>query len=186
MKKLIDYNAEFIPDLKLSDFTPGILVKLLTLYAKLYLAMDASWYSAVEEGVGEKEALACDIKAWESLSRYEMAMIKRELKIKGNDVIAFLKATQVCPWFQLIKSEVELQSENRATLTVTYCPTLNAFEQEGKGREKQICHIVEPGIFKGFASAINPAIEVKCLKMPPRKSNDEICCKWEFTLPNRP
>jgi len=185
MQRLIDYSAEFISDLRLSDFAPETLVRLLTLYARLYLAMDASWYYAVSQTLGNEEALTCDIKAWERLSQYEMAVIKRELKIRGNDVIAFLKATQICPWFQLIKSKVELLNENRATLTVTHCPTLDAFEQEGKGREKQICHIVEPGIFKGFASAINPDIEVECLKIPPRNNKDEICCKWEFSIPNK-
>ncbi len=182
MKKLSDYSGEFLPNLKLSDFSPDTLVQLLELYSKLYLAMDASWYLTVKERLGDKETLACDIQAWERMCKYEMAMLKRQLKIRGNDIIALMKATQVGPWFQLIDSKIEINNKNSAVLTVTYCPTLNALEQEGEGREDKICNIVEPRIFKGFASAVNPDIEVKCLKSPPRKSKDDICCQWEFSL----
>ena len=182
MKELSDYSGEFLPNLKLNDFSPTTLAELLTLYAKLYLAMDASWYLTVKERLGNKEALACDIQTWESMCKYEMAMIKRQLKIRGNDVTTFMKATQVCPWFQLIESKIEIKNKNSAMLTVTYCPTLNALEQEGEGREDEICNIVEPKILKGFASVFNPDIQVKCLKSPPRKSKDDICCQWEFSL----
>ena len=182
MGNLVDYSGKFIPELKVTDFTSDTVGKLLKLYARLYLAMDESWFSAVEQLLGNEVALACDIEAWERLIPYQIAAIKRKLKIKGNDVAALAKATQVFPWFQLIGSRIELQNEKLATLTVTYCPILNAFERKGNGREKQICHIVEPRIFKGFASAINPDIEVQCIKIPPRKSKEEICCKWEFWL----
>ena len=58
-------------------------------------------------------------------------------------------------------------------LTVTYCPTLDALEEEGEGREDEICNIVEPKILKAYASFFNPDIEVKCLKSPPRKSSEK-------------
>jgi len=177
-----DYSGEFVPKLKLRDFSPSALAELLTLYAKLYLAMDASWYLAVKGRLGNQEALACDLQAWENMCKYEMAIIKRRLKIRGNDITSFVKATQLCPWFQLIESKIEINGKNSASLTVTYCPTLNALEQEGMGREEQICNIVEPEILKGCASVFNPDIQVRCLKSPPRKSKGDICCKWEFSL----
>jgi hypothetical protein len=173
---------KFKPDLNLSDLDSSALLNLLQVYSKLYLAMDASWYAAVEQKFDEKAALDCDVNAWERMSQYEMALVKRGLNIKGRDLRAFLWTLKLSPWYQLIEAEIELQDDRHATLVVTNCPSLNAFEQEGKGRENQICRVVEPRIFGGFAKAINPAIQVKCLKAPPRCNQNEICCKWAFAL----
>ena len=182
MNKLNDYSGEFIPDLKFSDFTPDMLSELLKLYSKLYIAVDGFWYLAVKERINNEEALACDIKVWERGSKYELAKITKLLNINGNDVIALSKAMQVSPWFQHIKYKIEFDDKNNATLTVTDCPTLNALEKEGTGREEQICQIVEPKVFNEFALFFNPDIKVNCLKIPPRKSKDEICCQWKFSL----
>jgi len=181
LKKLSDYSGEFLPDLKLSDFSPGTLAQLLKLYAKLYIAMDGIWYRTLKERLGDKEALACDVQAWEDICRYEMARIKRQLKIRGNDIVALMKAFQLCPWCLMMEFDIKIKSKNSAVFTVTYCPTLDALEQEGGGRESEICKIVEPRIMKAYASSFDPDIEVKCLKSPPRKSKDDICCQWEFT-----
>jgi len=171
LNKLTDYSGEFRPDVKLSDFSPDTLAELLKLYARLYIAMDGIWYLTLKQRVGDKEALACDIQVWERTPKYEMAR-----------VIALMKAFQLCPWCLLMKFDIEIRNKNNALFTVTYCPTLDALEQEGKGRENEICNIVEPRIMKAYASAFNPDIEVKCLKSPPRKSRDDICCQWEFRL----
>ena len=182
LKKLTDYSGEFLPNLKLSDFSPDTLAELLKLYARLYIAMDGIWYLAVKERVGDEEALACDIQVWERNCKYEMARIKRQLKIRGNDIVALMKAFQLEPWCLLMKFDIEIRNKNSALYTVTYCPTLDALEAEGGGREEKICNLVEPRIMKAYACAINPDIEVKCLKSPPRKSKDDICCQWEFSL----
>ena len=182
LKKLSDYSGEFLPNLKLSDFSPDTLAELLKLYARLYIAMDGIWYLTLKERVGDKEALACDIQVWERNCKYEMARIKRQLKIRGNNIVALMKAFQLCPWCLLMKFDIEIRNKNSALYTVTYCPTLDALEAEGGGREEEICHLVEPRIMKAYASAFDPDIQVKCLKSPPRKSQDDICCQWEFSL----
>ncbi len=182
MKKLSDYSGRFLPDLKPSDFSPDTLAQLLTLYSQLYIALDGFWYLVVKERAGDEEALACDLQAWERICKYEMAKIKRQLKIRGNDVVALMKALQVCPWFQPMKCKMEIRNKNYGMFTVTYCPTLAALEEEGEGREGEICNLVEPRILGAYAASFNPDIEVKCLKSPPRKSRDDICCQWEFRL----
>ncbi len=181
MKKLSDYSGEFLPDIKLSDFSPDTLAQLLKLYAKLYIAMDGLWYLTLKERLGDKEALACDIQVWERNCKYEMARIKRQLKIRGNDVVALMKAFQLCPWCLRMEFDIKIKDKNSAVFTVTYCPTLDALEQEDGGREEEICKLVEPRIMKAYASFFDPDIQVKCLKSPPRKSKDDICCQWEFT-----
>ena len=148
MDKLSDYSGEFLPNLKPSDFSPDTLAGLVTLYARLFIALDGFWYLTVQERQGSKEALACDIQVWESVCKYEIATIKRQLKIRGNDVMALMKALQACPWSQVMKRKTEIKNKNSVVLTVTYCPTLDALEQEGRGREDEICNIAEPKILK--------------------------------------
>ena len=181
MKKIDDYNGEFIPDLKLSALSPDALAGLLKLFAKLYIAMDGIWYLTLKERLGDKEALACDIEVWEKNCRYEVARIKRQLKIRGNDIVALMKVFQFCPWCLQMKFNIEIRGKNSALFTTTYCPTLDALEEEGRGREEEVCKIVEPRIMKTYASALDPDIKVRCLRSPPRKSKDDICCQWEFT-----
>src|SRR4030042_4464269 len=185
MTKLSDYSGEPIPNLELTDFSYDTLVELLKLYSRFYMALDGFWYLSVKERVNNEEALACDINVWEKMGRYELSKITRLLNIQGNDVAAFVKGMQISPWFRVIESKFELSDHNNATLTITNCPTLNALEKEGEGRENQICNIVEPKVFKDYASFFNPDIEVKCLQSPPRKSRDGFCCQWQFTLAKR-
>jgi hypothetical protein len=180
MKKLDNYSGAFIPDLKLSDLSPDALAGLLKLYAKLYIAMDGIWYLALKERLGDKEALACDIEVWEKNCRYEVARIKRQLKIRGNDIVVLMKVFQLCPWCLQMKFNIEIRDKNSALFTTTYCPTLDALEEEGRGREGEICRVVGPKIMKAYAFALDPDIKVRCLKLPPRKSKDDICCQWEF------
>ena len=182
MKKLSDYSGEFRPELKLGDFSPTTLAQLSRLYSRLYVALDGFWYLAVKERLGNKEALACDIQVWERVCRYEMSKIRGELKVQGNDVAALMKALQLCPWFQLMKCDMEVKNRNSGMFTVSYCPTLAALEKEGEGRESEICTLVEPKILKTYAACFNPDIEVRCLKSPPRVNKDDICCQWEFRL----
>ena len=180
MKKLSDYSGELLPDLKFSDFSPETLADLLTLFSRLYLALDGFWYLTVKEKVSNDTALACDIEVLKKLSNYEMVKVTELLKIEGSDVITVMKAMQVTPWMRNNEYQIEVEEPNRAVLTFTRCATLSALEKEGGGRESQICRIVEPIVFKTYASFFNPQIEVRCLVSPPRKSNDEICCRWEF------
>lgn len=182
MGKLVDYSGEFLPDLKLSDFSPDTLVQLLKLYSKLYMAMDGFWYLSVKGRAGDKEALACDIKVWEDMVKYETLMIKRQLKIRGSDIASLMKVTQLCPWFQLTTSNIEIKDSRRAILTVASCPTLESLEAKSEGTEYETCNVVCRKINESIAVHFSPDIEVRCLKLPPRESRDDICCQWEFRL----
>lgn len=182
MNKLSDYSGEPMSDLKLTEFSYDTLIELLKLYSRFYMALDGFWYLTIKEKVNNEEALACDIDVWEKMGKYELAKITRLLNIHGNDIAAFVKGMQISPWFRVIDSKFEFSDKNSAILTITNCPTLNALEKEGEGREDQICNIVEPKVFKNYASFFNPNIDVKCLKSPPRKSKEGICCQWQFSL----
>ncbi|MFC1893996.1 DUF6125 family protein [Chloroflexota bacterium] len=180
MKRLTDYGGEFCTNLKLGDFSPDTLTELVVLYSKLYRALDGFWYITIKERFSNEEALACDLDAWGRLCKYEMAKITEKLNIRGNDVIALMKAIQTNPWFQSRQFSIEVKGHNNAILTIAYCPTLDALEREGNGREKDICNIACTRGYKNYASFFDPDIAVTCLKSPPRENKDDISCQWEF------
>jgi len=182
VERLGDYSGELLPELDLEDFSSETLRDLLRLYSKLYMGLDGFWYLTVMEKFGNDAALDCDIKVWDKAGRYEMKNVTRQLNIQGNDAVAFMKALQLSPWYWTVKSQVEIVDPNTAILTVTDCPTLNALEKEGSGRENEICKIAEPIILRAYASFFNPDVEVTCLQSPPRESQDDIACKWQFKM----
>ncbi len=44
MSRLRDYSGQFNPNLKLEDFSKEVLVKLIKMYGRLYMAVDGFWY----------------------------------------------------------------------------------------------------------------------------------------------
>jgi len=183
---LRDYSGDFESNMKLGDLDNSTLAELAALYGKLYAAMDGFWYLAVKEKVGDEEALACDIRAWERACKYEMTKITKLLNIQGNGVEAMMKAIQVTPWLQQTQFHIELTGPDSAALTVTKCPTLNSLEKEGEGRESLVCGVAVPKLFENYAAYFSPDIVIKGTALPPRKSKDGICCRWEFSLEPKP
>lgn len=182
MNKLTDYTGPLLPEIDFNDFSHDTLVRMLTMYAKMYIAIDGFWYMTVMHRSGNDEALACDIQAWKIMSKYEKKRIGEAMDINGNDVLSFIKTLQLSPWFIHTKYRVDMEDNNNALLTVTYCPTLDALEKEGTGRQKHICSVFEPEVFSNYASLFNPKIEVNSLAPLPRQNREDICCKWSFRL----
>ena len=182
MSKLRDYSGQLNPNIKVEDFSKDVLVKLVKMYSRLYLAIDGFWYLSVKEKVNNDMALACDLWVWRKQCKYEMGRITKLLNIQGKDVVSFLKTLQLTPWMLNLQYEIKVKKNNFGILTVIQCPTLEALEKEGEGRENTFCKDVESAIFNMYADCFTPQIEVNYLKLPPRKNKDEIACQWEFKM----
>lgn len=182
MKELNDYGGCLKPDISMEDFSRDALLSMVQLYCRLFLAVDGFWYLAVKERFSNEDALACDMWTWEKMSRYELDRITKTMKIHGKDVVSLIKAFQLEPWMWNAKYRVEVRNQNHVILTFVDCPVLVSLEKEGQGREETICKVVEPKVFRDYADYFNPNIQIKALKLPPRKSRDEIACIWEFKV----
>lgn len=183
MGKLKDYSGPYQANLKLEDFSKEALIRLVRLYCKCYLAMDGFWYLAIKEKISNEQALACDLWAWERVVRYQVKRLSQAMNIHGDDVATLMKIFQVEVWLENLRYEIELIDRNHSLLNIYQCPTLEALEKEGGERVQEICGIVEPMVFREYAKSMNPNMQVKILKLPPRQShNDKMCCQWEFIL----
>ena len=114
--------------------------------------------------------------------KYEMKKLTEALNIRGNDPIAFVKTMQVSPWFQHMKCTTDTEDKNSIVMTVTYCPTLDALEKEGKGRQQTTCGIVEPKLMQLYASLFNPKMRAESLTPLPRQNKEDVCCRWLIKL----
>ncbi|NQT71216.1 MAG: hypothetical protein HQ553_00430 [Chloroflexi bacterium] len=182
MVELIDYSGEFDPEFSHDKFAKETLLKLLETYSEYIRKIDAFWYLTVMEKWGNDEAVECDIKVWEKAKLFELQAISSTLNIKGNDVAAFAKYMQACPWIAITEYTLEVINNNRAILTHITCPTLLALEKEGQGREERQCREIDSRFMHMMAHFFNPQIKVTPLKVPPRTDYSDICCQWEFKL----
>ena len=65
-------------------------------------------------------------------------------------------------------------------MTVMKCRTLDYFEKAEPERIVPMCQHLEKPVIEKYM--INPKIKVTPLVLPPRKSPEDIACRWEFKL----
>ena len=182
MTDLVDYSGEFDPHFSHDTFTRQTLFALLKFYAAYLKFVDGTWYSTVSSRWGGKEALECDRVMLKRARVYEAETLSSLLNIRGDDVATMMKLMQLSPWVQTLELEVDLKDNDHAIYTVRVCPTLAILEKEGKGSDTTICIdacMASAGITARYC---NPKIKITPLKLAPRESKDDICCRWEFKL----
>ncbi|MBN2098477.1 MAG: hypothetical protein JW753_02655, partial [Dehalococcoidia bacterium] len=135
-----------------------------------------------KDRVGNEEAIACDNWVWERVVKKMLDDLAQLIGVEGRDVVDFMRVIQATPLHHVVEEKVEAQSRNRATLTVTYCPTLAALEKEDAGRDTLHCRLACSVTRTRHAKLFNPAIQVECLSMPPRKDKQGIFCRWEYRI----
>ena len=185
MGELADYSGEFKSDMKYDDFSKEALIKLVNEFARAYVAMDGDWYAIAAERVNPEDAFDWEIEMYtKRLYPFIVPNLNRALNIQGTDIAALFKTLQVMPdgGQDMMDLDWELKNNNYGILTVNVCRPLLFMEREGKGREGIVCPRLEQACFDSLAELTNPDIKVTALKLPPRKSKDEIACKWEFKL----
>jgi len=186
MADLEDYSGEFRPDARLQDFSKDTVARLWRSNSLLYMMLGGLWFDLVKDKVGEEKALEWEKEVWlkRGGSVNDMRGVMEVLNIKGDDVATLFKTFQFAPgeagWIDI---ECELKNNHHGILTATRCPALEIFELGGDTkRQKHACEdICVPGM-QLSGEFINPRMKCRALKLPPRKSKDEIACQWEFKL----
>ncbi len=184
MADLTDYSGEFKPDLRYEDFSKDTLAQLLYQFARVTNVLDGEYTTEIMLSHGQEEALNSQYKVWERHGPRVMRWIKRTLNIQGDDVATYFKLLQMLPSFspEHYDIEWEILSPEHGIFTVTRCKFLEEMEKAGQGFERLICRESEPRSFQMLAKEINPHMVATPLKLPPRKSRDEIACQFEFKI----
>ena len=185
MKNSEDRDAAAEVDLKLEDLPSESLVGLVRLYSRLMMDIDGLWFLSMKNRVSNEEAIACDNWVWGKVVKKMLDDLAGLIGVQGRDVVDFMKVIQATPLHYVVEETMEAQDRNRATLTVTHCPMLAALEKEDAGRDTLHCRLACSVTRTRHAKLFNPAIEVRCLTMPPRKDKQGVFCRWEYKIAER-
>jgi hypothetical protein len=184
MKDLPDYSGDFDPQLKLQYFSKEALIRLLVAASKLYTGIDPLWVAATRKRFGDRAAFDYDREIWQTGTLNEVRRVAKALNITGNDVAALFKYFQFSPGFGvLFDIDWDLKDMNHGIMTVTRCNGVIWWERTGDhALQKFTCEEIEIPMFQRVASYFNPRMKATALKLPPRKSEQDIACRWEFKV----
>lgn len=156
------------------------LKRLLQLSGGLIAAMDGLWFLAAEEEFGNHEAIRLDKKVWEKYLHVLVKRMRNVLGVTPDGVKGIRKIIETDPLFLTNDYAISEPSNNTMLLVVNRCSVLEAMERAG--RKKYVCESTTGLYFNNLAREIDPKIVVRPLKLPPRRSPEDLCCKWLFRL----
>ena len=80
----------------------------------------------------------------------------------------------------LFPVEYEIKNPNHVIMTIVQCRSLVYFEREAPQMIEPTCYQLEEQVMRKYL--VNPKVKVTPLKLPPRKNQEEIACRWEFKM----
>jgi len=152
--------------------------------SKNWLAIDGTWFQAVESEYGLEKAIEFDVKQWERFTVIEAKRIMNRFKIpKNGGIAALIEALKYRVYANINKQEVLEISENRCVFRMNDCRVQSA--RKRKGLLDFPCKQVGIPEYTLFAKTIDPRIETKCIACPPDKHPENYWCAWEFIIKDK-
>lgn len=168
--------------LPLEELSKEELLQVVDDFAKNWLAHDGLWFQAVEQAHGMEAAIEADRAAWEKFTVIEARRIMERLGLApGGGIPALLECLQHRFYGRLNTQEVTEATPDRAVFVMRDCRVQSA--RQRKGLPDFPCKTVGIAEYTGFASAVDPRIQTRCVACPPDAHGDDAWCTWEFTLP---
>ncbi|MBN1221762.1 MAG: hypothetical protein JXB23_00840 [Candidatus Aminicenantes bacterium] len=167
---------------ELKDFTKEEVLGLLVDASKNWLAHDGLWFRAVEDKFGIDTAIELDKVAWKKFTAIEAKRIMQRLGITpGGGIPALIQCLKFRLYAHINVQEVLEASEARCVFHMKRCRVQDARKRQGLPDFP--CKSVGIIEYSGFAKAVDPRIETKCLVCPPDPHPEDVWCAWEFTIP---
>ena len=184
MAEINDYSGPFNPHLGFNDLSKDFLLKVVRIWQWAWLQLDAAWYEPLREKVGGEVAHGCDLEMWLRCAERCNTRYAKIARIPNKSAVDCLKVLQlpldntmgaVYPTTKVIRDE------NYATITVEKCPSLEFCERSAPERVVPMCVIMEPHLIHWYK--VNTDVILAATRLPPRKSADDIACRWVYSLP---
>ncbi len=165
----------------IDDLSHEKLKELLDNWAKNWLAHDGLWFQAVEKRFGLEAAMELDAEAWGHFTAIEAQRIKELLKLPDDGGLdALEQALNFRLYARLNRQTTERPAPDRLVFRMVDCRVQSA--RRRKGMPDFPCKPVGLVEYTGFARAIDPRIETRCIECPPDSLAPNTFCSWEFTL----
>jgi hypothetical protein len=186
MKEYDDLSGEFNTKMKIEDFSKEALIKLWKSASRSYAWLAGIYIADLRERHGEKMAFDINAEVWEKWLPDEVRLVREPMNIQGNDVEAYFKFLRSYGLIGgLMDIDLELINKNHGIYTVKHCPVIYQFEKRNDpegARHMCLMDDNEKGGYRTQAHQFNPKMKVKCLTPLPRKSKDDVYCRWEFKI----
>lgn len=173
-------SGRFLGMRDLSKLTREQLCTTLEDAAKLWLAHDGLWFQAVERAHGMDEAIRLDAEAWETFTVIEARRVMARLGLEPGGGLEALARALDCRLYALLNRQESELPGDRLVFRMNECRVQAA--RKRKGLPDFPCKPVGCVEYSGFARAIDPRIQTRCICCPPDEHPDEYFCAWEFTL----
>ncbi|MFX0147177.1 MAG: DUF6125 family protein [Candidatus Hodarchaeota archaeon] len=165
----------------LSDFSRDELLNYIEHLSKLWLAIDGTWFQAIEEEYGLEKAIDIDTKQWKRFTVIEAKRIMALLNIpKNGGISALIRALKFRIYSNINEQEIIEVTQNRCVFRMNNCRV--QFARKSKNLPDFPCKSVGLLEYSEFAKTIDPRIQTKCICCPPDPHPNEYYCSWEFNL----
>ena len=156
------------------------LIDLLAIYAKNLVALDGTWFQAVERDEGMDPAMHHDREAWRRFSVSEARRIKQFLGLPEHPGLEGLARALPLRCQSAANIDEIVLDGDVLTYRIVDCRVQNARDRKGMGFHPcKSVGIVEYGV---FAENIDDRIACECLSCFPEIEDDTCNCAWRFTL----
>ena len=166
---------------ELLKFSKEELINYIEDISKNWLAIDGTWFQAVEKEYGMEKAMDLDAKSWNVFTVVEANRIMQRFNIpKNGGISALILALKFRVYANINKQEIIEVSEKRCVFRMNECRVQTA--RKRKGLPDFHCKQIGIPEYSLFAKTIDPRIETRCISCPPDPHPEEYYCAWEFTL----
>lgn len=160
---------------------PEECLKIIEDLAKRWLAHDGLWFQAVEKEYGMEAAIKMDAAAWERFTVLEAERIKKMFQLPENGGIPVLKEALGLRLYAFLNEQEIIEIDaNRIIFRMNDCRVQSA--RKRKNLPDFPCKPVGLVEYAGFARAIDPRIQTRCIACPPDEHSPEYYCAWEFWI----
>ncbi len=165
----------------LEGLTKGELIDYIEDVSKNWLAIDGTWFQAVEKEFGLEKAIELDAVQWKRFTVIEAKRIMSRFNVPENGGIpALVKALNYRVYANINVQETVEVSENRCVFRMNNCRV--QYARKRRNLPDFPCKPVGIIEYEDFAKTIDPRIKTKCICCPPDKHPVEYYCAWEFTI----
>jgi hypothetical protein len=165
----------------IENLTKDELINYIEDLSKNWLAIDGTWFQAVESEFGLKKAIELDVAQWKRFTIIEAKRIMSRFNIEENGGIpALIKALKFRVYANINIQEIVEVSENRCVFRMNNCRVQHARKQ--RNLPDFPCKPVGIVEYEDFAKTIDPRIKTRCISGPPESHPDNYYCAWEFII----
>ncbi len=165
----------------LEGLTKEELMDYIEDVSKNWLAIDGTWFQAVEKELGLEKAIEFDVAQWKRFTVIEAKRIMRRFNIPENGgITALVKALNYRVYANINVQETVEISENRCVFRMNNCRVQSA--RKRRNLPDFPCKPVGIIEYEDFAKTIDPRIKTKCICCPPDRHPENYYCAWEFTI----